>query len=114
MVKYNLENEDYDVDTCSSTKEALKLDLTKYSLILVNVTMCDICGITFANMVKQSPATANIPIILCSDKKHYNDVVNGLNTGADDYILKPYSMRELSARVQSVLRRHGKHSNATK
>lgn len=114
MVKYNLENEGYNVEACNSTEEAHKLDLTIFSLILTDATMNGISGMAFANMVKQNPATAHIPIILCSEKTHHKDVVSGLNTGADDYIIKPFSMRELTARVQSVLRRSDKHSNATK
>lgn len=106
LIKFNLENEGYVVNTCLSAEDALDLDLTQYTLIITDVMMGEINGIELADRLKANPLTAHIPIILCSAKGQEDDVVAGLNTGADDYIIKPFSMRELIARVQSVLRRH--------
>ena len=67
--------------------------------------MGEISGIKMARMLKAYPATANIPIIFCTAKDSEDDMVMGLNLGADDYITKPYTLRNVIARVKSVLRR---------
>lgn len=105
LLQFNLENEGYHVDACCSAEEALKLDLESYNLLLLDVMMGEMSGIKLAQIVKQTPATAHIPIIFCSAKDCEDDVIDGLNTGADDYVKKPFSMREMVARVKSVLRR---------
>ncbi len=105
LIQYNLENEGYIVDSCHSAEDALKLDLAQYNLMIVDVMMGEISGIKFAHVVKQNPDTAHIPLIFCSAKDSEDDIVTGLNSGADDYILKPFSLREMIARVRSVLRR---------
>ncbi|MBQ9077224.1 MAG: response regulator transcription factor [Muribaculaceae bacterium] len=106
LIQYNLENEGYRVDICQSAEEALKYNLADYRLLIVDVMMGEMNGIKFAHIVKQNPDTAHIPIIFCSAKDNEDDIVNGLNSGADDYILKPFSLREMIARVRSVLRRN--------
>ena len=105
VLKINLENEGYDVDTALSAEEALLLDLKKYSLILLDVMMGEISGIKMAKMLKADVATADIPIIFCTARDTEDDMVMGLNLGADDYIMKPYTIRNVIARVKSVLRR---------
>lgn len=105
ILKFNLEVEGYDVDTAGSAEEALKLRIEEYSLILLDVMMDGMGGFKMAKVLKQNPSTANIPIIFCTAKDTENDTVTGLNIGADDYIKKPFSVREVVARVKSVLRR---------
>ena len=105
VLKINLENEGYDVDTALSAEDALKLDLRKYSLILLDIMMGEISGIRFARMLKADVSTADIPIIFCTARDSEDDMVKGLNLGADDYITKPYSVRNVIARVKTVLRR---------
>ena len=105
VLKINLENEGYDVDTALSAEEALLLDLKKYSLILLDVMMGEISGIKMAKMLKTDVATADIPIIFCTARDTEDDMVMGLNLGADDYIMKPYTIRNVIARVKSVMRR---------
>ena len=109
VLKLNLENEGYDVDTALSAEEALKLDLKKYSLILLDIMMGEISGIKMAKMLKQDVVTAEIPIIFCTARDSEDDMVMGLNLGADDYIMKPYTIRNVLARVKSVLRRTSGH-----
>lgn len=106
LIQYNLENEGYKVDICNSAEEALRLELENYRLIIVDVMMEEMNGIKFAHTIKQNPETAHIPLIFCSAKDSEDDIVNGLNSGADDYIPKPFSLREMIARVRSVLRRN--------
>lgn len=105
VLKFNLENEGYLVDTANSAEEALKLKLTDYSLLLLDVMMGEISGFRMASMLKKEKATAQIPIIFITAKDTENDTVTGFNLGADDYISKPFSLREVIARVKAVLRR---------
>ena len=105
ILKFNLENEGYLVDSANSAEEALKLDLPQYDLLLLDVMMGEISGFKMANMLKKSKKTANIPIIFITAKDTENDTVTGFNLGADDYISKPFSLREVLVRVKAVLRR---------
>ena len=109
VLKLNLENEGYDVDIAFSAEEALTLDIKKYSLILLDIMMGEISGIKMARMLKADVKTANIPIIFCTAKDSEDDMIMGLNLGADDYIMKPYTIRNVIARVKSVLRRSASH-----
>lgn len=105
VLKLNLENEGFDVDTALSAEQALTLDLTRYSLILLDVMMGEISGIKMAKMLKADMNLSEIPIIFCTARDAEDDMVMGLNLGADDYITKPYTVRNVVARVKSVLRR---------
>lgn len=105
VLKLNLENEGYDVDIAFSAEQALTLDLKKYSLILLDIMMGEISGVKMAKMLKADVTTAEIPIIFCTARDTEDDMIMGLNIGADDYIMKPYTVRNVIARVKSVLRR---------
>lgn len=105
ILKFNLENEGYEVDTANSAEEALKMDICSYQLILLDVMMGEISGFKMANMLKKDKKTAKVPIIFITAKDTENDTVTGFNLGADDYISKPFSLREVIARVKAVLRR---------
>ena len=105
VLKLNLENEGYDVDIAFSAEQALTLDLRNYSLILLDIMMGEISGIKMAKMLKSDVMTADIPIIFCTARDTEDDMILGLNLGADDYIMKPYTVRNVIARVKSVLRR---------
>lgn len=105
ILKFNLEIEGYEVDTAFSAEEALKLDLTQYSLLLLDVMMGEISGFKMASILRKEEKTANIPIIFLTAKDTENDMLTGFNLGADDYISKPFSIRQVIARVKAVLRR---------
>ena len=105
VLKLNLENEGFDVDIALSAEQALEYNLKEYSLILLDIMMGEISGIKMAKMLKADIATAGIPIIFCTARDSEDDMIMGLNLGADDYIMKPYSVRNVIARVKSVLRR---------
>lgn len=109
VLKLNLENEGYDVDIALSAEEALTYNLQTYSLILLDIMMGDISGMKMAKMLKADISTADIPIIFCTARDTEDDMVMGLNLGADDYIMKPYTVRNVIARVKSVLRRTASH-----
>ncbi|MBR5456215.1 MAG: response regulator transcription factor [Bacteroidaceae bacterium] len=114
VLKINLENEGYDVDIALSAEEALTYNLQDYSLILLDIMMGEISGIKMARMLKADVTTADIPIIFCTARDTEDDMVMGLNLGADDYIMKPYTIRNVIARVKSVLRRTSSHKFAAK
>lgn len=105
ILKFNLEMEGYQVDTANSAEEALKLDLPSYNLLLLDVMMGEISGFKMASMMKKNKDTAGTPIIFITAKDTENDTITGFNLGADDYISKPFSLREVIMRVKAVLRR---------
>lgn len=105
ILKYNLQKEGYEVETANSAEEALGMDLTGYSLMIVDIMMERLSGFDFAKRVQNNSATENIPIIFCSALTGEDDTVMGLNIGADDYITKPFAIPEVIARVRAVLRR---------
>ena len=105
ILKFNLENEGYEVDTAKSAEEALKMNISSYHLLLLDVMMGEISGFKMANLLKKDKKTAQVPIIFITAKDTENDTVTGFNLGADDYISKPFSLREVIARVKAVLRR---------
>ncbi len=105
VLKLNLENEGYEVDVATSAEQALTYNLRDYSLILLDIMMGEISGIQMAKILKAEPATASIPIIFCTARDTEDDMVKGLDLGADDYIMKPYTIRNVVARVRTVLRR---------
>lgn len=105
ILQFNLEVEGFLVDVAYNAEEALKKNLTQYSLILLDVMMGETSGFKLAQQLKRQPETAHIPIIFCTAKDSEDDTVIGLDIGADDYITKPFSIREVIARVKSVLRR---------
>lgn len=104
---FNLEAEGYQVDMAYSAEEALALNLAGYDLILLDIMMGEISGIQLARIMKSNPATASVPIIFCTAKDTEEDMIAGLDLGADDYIMKPYSLNAVLARVRTVLRRTG-------
>ena len=110
ILQFNLENEGYEVDVAYSAEQALKLPLENYSLILLDIMLGEISGIKLARMLKSNVKTAGIHIIFCSARSSEDDMILGLEIGADDYIVKPYSLRNLIARVKCVLRREPEHN----
>ena len=105
ILKFNLETEGYEVETANSAEEALEMDITSFDLLLLDVMMGGMSGFQLAKQLKGNPMTANVPIIFLTARDTENDTVTGFNIGADDYISKPFSIREVMVRVRAVLRR---------
>jgi DNA-binding response OmpR family regulator len=105
ILQFNLENEGYVVDTANSAEEALRMDISSYHLLLLDVMMGEMSGFKLASTLKKDKKCAHIPIIFITAKDTENDLMTGFNLGADDYISKPFSLREVIARVRAVLRR---------
>lgn len=110
---FNLEAEGYEVETAHSAEEALTLDLSGFDLVLLDIMMGEISGTQLARIMKSNPATARVPVIFCTARDSEEDMIDGLDLGADDYITKPYSLREVLARVRTVLRRVSVYAPAT-
>ncbi|WP_085536845.1 response regulator transcription factor [Massilibacteroides vaginae] len=105
ILKFNLETEGYEVDTALNAEEALKLNLSSYNLLLLDVMMGEISGFKLASILRKDPSTASTPIIFLTAKDTENDMLTGFSLGADDYISKPFSIRQVIARVKAVIRR---------
>ena len=105
ILQFNLEVEGYEADVAYSAEQALEMHPERYSLILLDVMMGEMSGFKMARILKSNPETARVPVIFCTARDTEDDTVAGLNLGADDYIAKPFSTREVLARVRSVLRR---------
>ena len=105
ILKFNLETEGYQADTANSGEEAISMDIASYDLLLLDVMMGGMSGFQLARQLKENPMTAHVPIIFLTARDTENDTVTGFNLGADDYISKPFSIREVMVRVRSVLRR---------
>lgn len=112
ILKFNLETEGYNVTTAASAEEALTLNIASYNLLLLDVMMGGMSGFALARKLKENPETAHVPIIFLTARDTENDTVTGFNLGADDYISKPFSIREVMVRVRAVLRRTSTDSTA--
>jgi DNA-binding response OmpR family regulator len=106
-LKVYLELEGYDVCACHDAESAMLLDLSDFDLILLDIMMDGMNGIDFAKIIRSRQETADVPIIFLTAKDSEDDMITGLDIGADDYIAKPYSLRNVKARIEAVLRRTG-------
>lgn len=104
ILQYNLGNEGYITEVVHSAEEALKLQLAGFDLILLDVMMGAMSGFKFADKIRKEMAL-NIPIIFLTARDTENDILTGFSLGADDYMAKPFSINELTARVKAVLKR---------
>ena len=111
ILKFNLTQAGYEVDVAYSAEEALTMDVASYDLFVLDVMMGEISGFQMASILKKSKSTGNIPIIFCTARDTEEDTLKGLDLGADDYISKPFSVKELTARVKTVLRRKPQSDN---
>jgi len=106
LLKYNLETNGYYVITVETGEEALKLlEREKIDAVLLDLMLPKIDGLEVLRRIRNTKKIKKIPVILLTAKSDEFDKVLGLETGADDYIAKPFSIRELQARVKAVLRR---------
>jgi phosphate regulon transcriptional regulator PhoB len=110
LVSYNLEKEGYNIHTSKNGEDALNIIRKEhFDLIVLDLMLPDIQGMELCKILKEEENTASVPIIMLTAKSDELDKVLGLELGADDYITKPFSPRELIARVKAVLRRTRKH-----
>jgi two-component system phosphate regulon response regulator PhoB len=106
VLKYNLQKEGYQINVSHDGRDAFdQAKLLRPDLILLDWVLPSISGIELCRMLREDEVTANIPIIILSNKDSDFDKITGLDKGADDYITKPCSPSELSARIRAILRR---------
>ncbi len=104
ILEFNLESEGYAIDVAYSGEDALKKPLEEYDLILLDVMMSGITGFKVANVIRKEKKL-EMPIIFLTAKTDENDILTGFNVGADDYISKPFSIKEIIARIKAILKR---------
>jgi phosphate regulon transcriptional regulator PhoB len=106
LVVHHLKREGYQVSAASSGEEALRqVEAAPPDLVILDLMMPSMDGLEVCRRLRQDPATASLPIVMLTAKGDEVDRVLGLEIGADDYIVKPFSPKELLARVRAVLRR---------
>ena len=105
ILQFNLSAAGYEVDMAASAAEALDKGLSHYDLLLLDVMMPGMSGFDLASQLRQDKETAEIPIIFLTALGSEEDTLHGFDLGADDYIAKPFSIKEVLARVKAVLSR---------
>ncbi|MDD4143861.1 MAG: response regulator transcription factor [Prolixibacteraceae bacterium] len=104
ILQFNLESEGYKIETVHSGEEALKKQLESFDLIILDVMMGGMSGFRAANIIRKEKKLT-IPIIFLTAKGNENDILTGFNVGGDDYISKPFSIKEVIARIKAILKR---------
>lgn len=104
ILQYNLNNEGFLTEAAHSAEEALNMNIAEFDLLLLDVMMGPMSGFKLADKLRKE-MKINMPIIFLTAKDTENDLLTGFSLGADDYISKPFSVNELTARVRAVLRR---------
>src|ERR1700749_971503 len=106
LLQYNLDKEGYRVTVAADGEEALMLiDESLPDLIVLDWMLPKVSGVEVCRRLRARPETRNLPIIMLTGRGEESDRIRGLDTGADDYVVKPFSMSELAARIRAVLRR---------
>ena len=106
LLHYNLEKEGYAVSLCADGEEALiRIDERQPDLVILDWMLPTVSGIEVCRRLRQRGQTRNLPIVMLTARSEESDRIRGLDTGADDYVVKPFSMTELCARIRAVLRR---------
>ncbi len=104
ILQFNLESEGFVIDIAYSGEEALKKEIQDYDLILLDVMMEGVSGYKVANTIRKQ-LKLTVPIIFLTAKIEENDVLTGFNVGGDDYIAKPFSIKEVVARIKAIMKR---------
>lgn len=110
ILQFNLASEGFDIDVAYSGEEALSKPLEQFDLLLLDVMMGGMSGFKLADKIRKEQGLS-VPIIFLTARETENDMLTGFNVGADDYMTKPFSIKELVARIRAILRR-GKNLEA--
>ncbi len=111
ILEFNLSSEGFDTEIAYSAEAALTKPLDSFNLILLDVMMGEMSGFKMAMKIRKE-LKLNVPIIFMTAKTTENDILTGFNLGADDYITKPFSIKEMVARIKAILK-HGTNSSAS-
>lgn len=107
----NLKCEGYHVLTSQSAKNILDLKLYQYDLVILETQLKDVSGFKLVHDIRNNPETTSLPIIFMSSKPGENEMMTGYSVGADDFLLKPFFIRELAARIKVIIRRSEEQKN---
>lgn len=110
LMKINLEIAGYSVDMAFSAEAALEMPLEEYSLMVFDIMMGEMSGLELVSRIRSDKRIADVPIIVCTALGNEEPLVEGFSRGADDYIRKPFSMREFVSRVRRLLERTGRQA----
>ncbi|MCY1722582.1 response regulator transcription factor [Prolixibacteraceae bacterium Z1-6] len=113
ILEFNLSSEGFDTTTAHSAEQALKKSLDEFDLILLDVMMGEMSGYKMADKIRRE-LQLSVPIIFMTAKTAENDILTGFNVGGDDYISKPFSIKEVVARIKAVLKRGRQEVSAPK
>lgn len=111
IIEFNLKNEGFDVESVHSAEDALQIIENQYKLIILDIMMGGMSGYRMAEKLRNK--NNNTPIIFLTAKDTENDILTGFSVGADDYISKPFSIKELIARIKAVIKRNSIKENET-
>lgn len=109
ILEFNLRSEGFEVEVCYSAEEALKKNLKKFDLILLDVMMAGISGFKMTDIIRKE-LKLDLPVVFLTAKNTENNILTGFNVGGDDYISKPFSLKEVIARIKAILKR-GKYDS---
>lgn len=112
LLSINLGSEGYGITLENKASKAAEYDLRDYRLVLADCMNQAFTGFDLLDHIKSMPLLGHVGVIICSSSDRENDIIRALDSGADDYIVKPFSLRELVARIRSVLRRHPIHEDS--
>lgn len=104
LMQYNLAGAGYDVKVFNDVNAAYSADLSDFDLFIIDIAMNGGSGFHLAHYLKQSTATQSRPLLFCSARSYEDAIINALDNGADDYLLKPFAMAELMLTVKSMIR----------
>lgn len=104
ILQFNLSSEGFDIEVAYSGEEALSKSIERFDLLLLDVMMGGMSGFKLADKIRKEMGLS-VPIIFLTARETENDMLTGFNVGADDYLSKPFSIKELVARIRAVLRR---------
>ena len=105
ILQFNLKQEGFDVDVAYSAEQALKLELKTYDFFLLDIMMGEISGLDLAKIIRRNPDLSEKPILFITAKTSEADKLIGFNAGADDYVSKPFSVKEIIARINVICKR---------
>jgi len=113
ILEFNLSSEGFETFVAHSAEQALKLPLDEYDLILLDVMMGEMSGYKMTDKIRRE-MQITVPIIFMTARTAENDILTGFNVGGDDYISKPFSIKEMVARIKAVLKRGRQNNRQTK
>lgn len=106
LLKFNLSSEGFGTEIATSAADVDPASIADFRLVIADAMNQTFTGIDLVKKIKENPATQHLPVIICTGSESEDGVISAFDAGADDFVIKPFSLRELLARIRAVLRRH--------